>query len=69
MTTHKENRLQKRFTAFLACAGLLFAALFAAEGQTFVTFAQMVVALYTLYLGGQTATDYIKAKNGNTAPG
>ncbi len=57
------KRLHKRFTAFLVCALLLYAALFTVSGDTFVTFAQMVVALYTLYLGGQSATDYAKAKN------
>jgi hypothetical protein len=60
MTTPKESRLRKRFTGFLVCAGLLYAGLFTTQGETFVTFAQMVVALYTLYLGGQTATDWKK---------
>ena len=67
MTTTKERRLRKRFAAFLVCAGLLYAGLFAAVGPTFVHFSQMVVALYTLYLGGQTATDWVKAKNGPPA--
>ncbi len=67
MTTLKEKRLRKRFTAFLVCAGLLYAGLFVAVGPTFVHFSQMVVALYTLYLGGQTATDWVKAKNSQPA--
>ena len=66
MTTLKEKRLHKRFMGFLVCAGLLFAGLFMAEPVTvFETFAKMVTALYMLYLGGQTTTDWQKAKNGN----
>jgi len=61
MTTAKEKRLQKRFAAFLVCAGLLFASLFFAPPLAFDTFAKMLVGLYTLYLGGQTATDWKKA--------
>jgi len=52
-------RLRKRFIGFLVCAALLFASLFVA-GDNFGGFSQMLVALYTLYLGGQTATDWKK---------
>lgn len=61
MTTPREKRLQKRFAAFLVCAGLLFASLFFAPAPAFDMFAKMLVGLYTLYLGGQTATDWKKA--------
>lgn len=64
MTTLIESRLQKRFTGFLVCAGLLFASLFFAPPVAFDMFAKMLVALYTLYLGGQTATDWKKAAVG-----
>ena len=61
MTGFKEGRLRKRFAAFLVCAVLLFASLFFAPAAAFDTFAKMLVGLYTLYLGGQTATDWKKA--------
>ena len=64
----KEKRLRKRFTGFLVCSGLLLVGLFAAESvAVFEIFAKMVTGLYMLYLGGQTATDWQKAKNGNGA--
>ena len=50
--------MRKRFAGFLVCAGLLFASLFFAPPLSFDMFAKMIVALYTLYLGGQTATDW-----------
>jgi len=52
-------RLRKRFIAFMVCAALLFFGLFVA-GDDFGGFSQMLVALYTLYRGGQTATDWKK---------
>ena len=60
----QKKRLRKRFTGFLVCSALLFAGLFVA-GANFDVFAKMVTGLYMLYLGGQTATDWQKAKNGN----
>ena len=66
MTTTKERRLRKRFSAFLITAALLFAGLFMADGN-FDTYSKMLIALAGLYLGGQTATDYVKAKNGQQA--
>ena len=64
MTVSTGNRLQKRFAGFLVCAGLLFASLFFAPTAAFDMFAKMLVALYTLYLGGQTATDWKAAGPG-----
>jgi hypothetical protein len=65
-TTPKERRLQKRFAAFLICAGLLFASLFFSPVSEFDMFAKMLVGLYTLYLGGQTATDWKNAASAAT---
>jgi len=50
--------MRKRFAGFLVCAVMLFGALFFAPVPVFDTFAKMLVGLYTLYLGGQTATDW-----------
>jgi len=61
------TRFRKRFIAFLVCAVMLFAGLFVA-GDNFGGFSQMLVALYTLYLGGQTATDW-KGKAVAAPPG
>ena len=60
----QEKRLQKRFTGFLVCSGLLLAGLFVADPSQFGTYSQMIAAVYGVYLGGQSATDYAKAKNG-----
>ncbi len=67
MTTLREKRLRKRFAAFLVCSGLLYVGLFAADPATFDTYAKMIAAIFGAYLGGQSATDWQKAKNGNTA--
>ncbi len=68
MTTLREKRLRKRFAAFLVCSGLLYAGLFAADPAAFATYAQMIAGVFSVYLGGQSATDWQKAKNGNTTP-
>jgi len=60
----QEKRLQKRFTGFLVCSGLLFAGLFVADPSQFGTYSQMIAGAYAVYLGGQSWTDHTKAKNG-----
>ena len=63
----KEKRLRKRFTGFLVYDGLLLVGLLFGNPELFVVYAQMLTGGYALYLGGQTATDWQKAKNGNSA--
>ena len=65
MTTLREKRLQKRFTGFLVCSGLLFIGLFVASPTLYSTYAQMIAGVYAAYLGGQSWTDWQKAKNDN----
>ena len=55
----------KRFAGFILSCGLLFAGLYAADTNTFGSFAQYLALMYGAYLTGQSATDYVKAKNGN----
>ncbi len=55
----------KRFAGFLVVAGLLTVGLFLGQAASYVIFAQTLGLAYAVYLGGQSATDYVKAKNGN----
>lgn len=54
----------KRFTSFLVVVVVLLAAFFGGHPETFGSFSQAVAAAYGAYLAGQSATDYVKAKNG-----
>ncbi len=67
MTTLRENRLQKRFTGFLVTVGLLLVGLLFGNPDSFVVYAQMLAGAYSVYLGGQSWTDWQKAKNGSSA--
>ncbi|HEB28519.1 MAG TPA: hypothetical protein ENI05_12235 [Porticoccus sp.] len=67
MTTLREKRLQKRFTGFLWSSGLIFVGLFFAKPEIYPIFSMMISGAYAAYLGGQSWTDWQKAKNGNNA--
>ena len=45
--------------------GLLLFALLFGNPTLFVTFAQMLAGVYSVYLGGQSWTDWQKVKDGN----
>ena len=57
----------KRYSSFLVVAGLLTVGLFWGQAALYVVFAQTLGLAYAVYLGGQSATDWQKAKNGNSA--
>ncbi len=59
----QEKRLQKRFAGFLISYGLIFGGLFAAPPDVYSIYAMMVSGIYAAYLGGQSLTDWQKAKN------
>ncbi len=63
MTTLREKRLRKRFTGFLVTVGLLLIGLLFGNPNLFVVYAQMLAGAYAAYLGGQSWTDWQKAKN------
>lgn len=50
--------LGKRFAAFLLCVGAVTVGFFAGPVEAFSTFATTIGLLYTVYLGGQSATDW-----------
>lgn len=54
----------RRFAAFLISSALLVVGLLIAE-EKFANYATALTTLYIFYLGGQSATDYVKAKNGH----
>ncbi len=54
----------KRFAGFLIAVALLCLGFFAGDPETFPGFAMSLSGMYGLYLGGQSATDWQKAKNG-----
>lgn len=55
----------KRFASFLVVTVLLTVGLFWGQAANYVVFAQTLGLAYAVYLGGQSATDWQKAKNGN----
>ncbi len=55
----------KRFASFLVAVAALLAAFFGGHPDSFGAFSTAVAGLYGAYLTGQSATDYVKAKNGN----
>ena len=57
----------KRFASFLVVTVLLTVGLFWGQAANYVVFAQTLGLAYAVYLGGQSATDWQKAKNGNSA--
>jgi len=57
--------ISKRFTSFLVVSALLTVGLFWGQATSYVIFAQTLGLAYAVYLGGQSATDWQKAKNGN----
>ena len=57
----------KRFASFLVVTVLLTVGLFWGQAANYVVFAQTLGLAYAVYLGGQSATDWQKAKNGNNA--
>lgn len=54
----------KRFASFLICCMLVTFGFFQGPPDIFTGFAQVIGWMYTLYLGGQSATDIFKPKNG-----
>ena len=48
----------KRFGGFLVVSGLLTAGFFWGEPLAFASFATTLGLLYTVYVGGQSATDW-----------
>lgn len=62
MTSLKEKRLRKRFSCFLVCSGLLYLGLFTADPEIYPIYAMMVSGAFSIYLGGQSATDYAREK-------
>lgn len=70
MIARKSNGgVEKRFTGFLLTASMLFVGFLAANAlgiaEQYGQFAMWVSGVYGAFLGGQSATDYVKAKNGN----
>ncbi len=70
MTTNNQRSwIGKRFVGFLYTSTLLFVGFLVANfmgiAEQYGPFAQWVSGIYGAYLGGQSATDYVKAKNGN----
>ena len=66
MSNSKDGRYRgKRYASFLVATGALLAAFFFGPPDQFGAFAGTLGALYGAYLTGQSATDYVKAKNGN----
>ena len=59
-----DKKVHKRFLGFCITSGLLIIGALSVDASVFPVFAQMVSASYVVYLGGQSATDYVKAKNG-----
>lgn len=58
------NRVHKRFTAFLLSLGALTLIALIGKPEIYGIFAGAVSGCLTLYVGGQSGTDYVKAKNG-----
>lgn len=62
------DRVYKRYRAFQTTCGLLVVgfglAVWQSEPAIFSTFSQILGGAYAFYLGGQSATDWVKAKNG-----
>lgn len=57
-------RGKKRFTSFLVTAALLAFGFFLGSPENFVTYAQMLAGLFFIYVTGQSATDFMREKNG-----
>ena len=57
--------IRKRFIGFLVVSVLLTIGLFWGQAASYIVFAQTLGLAYAVYLGGQSTTDYVKAKNGN----
>ncbi len=64
-----DGAVEKRFTGFLLTATMLFVGFLAANtlgiAEQYGQFAMWVSGIYGAFLGGQSATDYVKTKNGN----
>ena len=58
------TKVHKRFTCFLVALGTLALGFAMGSAESFPSYAGAITGLYTMYLGGQSATDYVKAKNG-----
>ena len=61
------NYKGRRFLSLLVSVGALTAAYFYGPPASFGSYATTLGMLYGAYLTGQSATDYVKAKNGNGA--
>ncbi len=60
------NRYQgKRFASLLVVTFVLMLGYFFGNPEIFGAFSTTIGALYGAYLAGQSATDYVKAKNGS----
>ncbi len=70
MITIKSNgKIEKRFTGFLLTISMLFTGFLVANfldiTKEYGQFAMWISGVYGAFLGGQSATDYVKAKNGD----
>ncbi len=69
ITRKSDGSVEKRFTGFIYTASMLFIGFLAANflniTEEYGQFAMWVSGVYGAFLGGQSATDYVKTKNGN----
>lgn len=59
-----DKKMHKRFAGFCITSALLTGGAIVISPDVFPGIAQLLAATYVVYLGGQSATDYVKAKNG-----